>query len=68
VEQKPNLNLDLKLALLESGFSQRHLAWGSGVHENIISKIIRGYREPTEKEKQKISDFLLKAIEPKNLK
>jgi predicted transcriptional regulator len=58
MERKPTPNLSLKLILFEAGVSQRRLAWGSGVPENSISKILKGYREPTENEKEKIFRYL----------
>ena len=52
------LNIHLKVALMKRGLSQRDLAFGTEIDESRISKIIRGYEQPTPEMKQAISKFL----------
>ncbi|MFH0844904.1 MAG: helix-turn-helix transcriptional regulator [Pseudomonadota bacterium] len=51
-------NLDLKLALMKKGLSQRDLAFGTQIDETRISKIIRGYEVPTWEMKRAIAKYL----------
>lgn len=53
-----NMNWDLKFSLLEAGISQRQLAHNTGIAEDKISKIVRGYCEPKDAEKEKIFKFI----------
>lgn len=59
------INIPLKVAILESGLTQRDLARLSGLHENYISMLVRGRLNPNEAEKQKISAVVGK--EPQHL-
>lgn len=49
--------MELKMQLASDGISQRELARAVGVHESIISGIIRGWRNPDEDLKVKIAAF-----------
>jgi transcriptional regulator with XRE-family HTH domain len=51
-------NVALKVVLMKKGLTQRALAFGSGVDEGRISKIIKGYERPTREVKKAIADFL----------
>ena len=56
-------NLDLKMALMKRGLSQRELSFATEIDESRISRIIRGYEVPTRKMKKTISKFLGMAVE-----
>jgi transcriptional regulator with XRE-family HTH domain len=49
---------NLKLEIFKRGIRQNHLARMMGIREAILSKIIHGYREPSDVLKQKIADHL----------
>ena len=51
-------NTKLKVALMEKGFSQRDLAFGIRQDESRISRIVKGYEQPSEPVKHAIADFL----------
>jgi DNA-binding XRE family transcriptional regulator len=51
-------NTKLKVALMKKGLSQRDLAFGIRHDESRISRIIKGYEQPSEQLKQAIADFL----------
>ena len=49
------MRLDLKLAILASGKTQRQVAHECGISEKHVSDIVRGWRPPTAAELQRIS-------------
>jgi len=49
---------NLKLEIFKLGMHQNHLAREVGIGETILSKIIHGYREPTEAERAKLATYL----------
>lgn len=51
------VNIKLKTLLLERGISQRTLAWGTGIDEGTISKVVR-YGKDTAEIRERIADFL----------
>ena len=55
---KTQPNIQLKVALMKQGLTQRDLAFGSNIDESRISKIIKGYEAPTVEMKQAIADYL----------
>ena len=56
-------NIELKIALMKRGLTQRDLAFGSNIDESRISKIIKGYETPTVEMKQAIADYLGREVE-----
>lgn len=50
--------LNLKLQLFRLGIHQNRLARELGIDETALSKIINGYREPTERQRKQLADFL----------
>lgn len=50
--------LNLKLQLFKLGIHQNRLARDLGMDETALSKIINGYREPSEKQRKLLADFL----------
>ncbi|GAG11104.1 unnamed protein product [marine sediment metagenome] len=51
-------NFDLKMALMKKGLSQRDLSFSTQIDEGRISRIIRGYEQPTWEIKRDIAKFL----------
>ncbi len=49
---------NLKLQIFKAGIHQNRLARVLGIGETALSKIIHGYREPSEEERQKLSSYL----------
>ena len=49
---------NLKLQLWRSGFRQNRLAQLIGIHETLLSKIVNGFREPTQELRGKIASLL----------
>jgi transcriptional regulator with XRE-family HTH domain len=49
---------NLKLAIFKRGFRQNFLARELGINEAILSKIIHGYREPSESVRSRIAGYL----------
>jgi transcriptional regulator with XRE-family HTH domain len=49
---------NLKLQIFKAGIHQNRLARVLGIGETALSKIINGYREPSEIERQKLSEYL----------
>ena len=49
---------NLKLQLFKTGMRQNRLAQCLGLDESILSKIINGFREPTEELRKKIASLL----------
>jgi transcriptional regulator with XRE-family HTH domain len=53
---------NLKLQIFKAGIHQNRLAQLLGIGETALSKIIHGYREPSDDERRKLSSYL--AAEP----
>jgi hypothetical protein len=51
-------NSPLRLKIIEQFGTQERFAVESGINEAVISKIIRGLREPTEAQKEIFSELL----------
>ena len=51
-------NNPLRLKIIERFETQEKFAVRSGINEAIVSKIVRGLREPTEKQKEIFSKLL----------
>lgn len=49
---------NLKLQLFRSAVRQNFLARELGIDESILSKIIHGYREPSQAQRQMLSGYL----------
>lgn len=49
---------NLKLQIFRRGIHQNHLARELGMNETILSKIIRGYREPSEVQRKVLATYL----------
>jgi len=49
---------NLKLAIFKKGIHQNHLSKALGINEANLSKIIRGYREPSETQRRKLAIYL----------
>jgi transcriptional regulator with XRE-family HTH domain len=49
---------NLKLAIFKKGIHQNHLSKVLGINEANLSKIIRGYREPSESQRQLLAKYL----------
>lgn len=49
---------NLKLQLWKSGIRQNRLANMLGIDETIVSKIVNGFRQPSEETKRRIADLL----------
>lgn len=49
---------NLKLEIFKRGIHQNHLARVLGINEAILSKIIHGYREPSEPQRKLIAGYL----------
>ena len=49
---------NLKLQLFRNAVRQNFLARELGIDESILSKIIHGYREPSQEQRQKLSGYL----------
>jgi transcriptional regulator with XRE-family HTH domain len=49
---------NLKLAIFKRGIHQNHLAKELGINEAILSKVIRGYREPSPVLRQSLASYL----------
>ena len=58
MNKKPRINEKLKLALWKRKISQRELAFLLGVHEARVSKIIRGFEQPSNEIKNDIAKIL----------
>jgi transcriptional regulator with XRE-family HTH domain len=51
-------NTKLKVVLMTKGLTQRDLAFGIRQDESRISRIVKGYEQPSDHVKQSIADFL----------
>ncbi len=49
---KPKTNAALKMAIFQSGYNQGDIAVASGLSDSKLSRIIRGYAQPTRDEKR----------------
>lgn len=56
--QPPGLRIKLKVAILESGYSQVSLAKKIGVDQGVISRIVHGWLNPTKDQLTKIARAL----------
>jgi transcriptional regulator with XRE-family HTH domain len=54
----PFMYLNLKLQLFKTGMRQNRLAQKLGVDESILSKIINGFREPSQEMRTQIATLL----------
>src|SRR5687767_9120707 len=52
------MRLDLKIAILRSGKSQRRVAADAGLTENRLSEIVRGWIHPSDDERARIAAVL----------
>jgi hypothetical protein len=48
----------LRLRIIEHFGTQERFAFQAGINEAIVSKIVRGLREPTDKQKENFSKLL----------
>lgn len=53
---------ELKKTILESGYKQGYLAWLLGMDETLFSKAIHGHRTLSERQKEKLAQFLGKRV------
>jgi len=49
---------NLKLQIFKLGIHQNHIARELGIDESVLSKIIHGYREPSQVQRKQLSGFL----------
>jgi transcriptional regulator with XRE-family HTH domain len=49
---------NLKIAIFKKGLRQNHLAKDLGMNDALLSKIIHGFREPTNEQKALIATYL----------
>lgn len=49
---------NIKLQIFRKGIHQNQLARTLGIDETLLSKIIRGYREPSEAQRKQLADYL----------
>ena len=49
---------NLKLAIFKKGIHQNHLSKVLGINEANLSKIIHGYREPSESQRRSLATYL----------
>jgi transcriptional regulator with XRE-family HTH domain len=59
---RPTGDLRLKIAILETGRSQRRVAIDTRIGEVRLSKIIRGLQMPTPSERAKLAKYLDRPI------
>ena len=62
-QQMMQMNMPLKLAILESRRSQIAIAKAARIHESKLSRIIRGHDEPTDAEKKAIARALRRKVD-----
>jgi transcriptional regulator with XRE-family HTH domain len=63
MQRHPTLNLALKTAILASGKQQKRIARDTRIDETTLSHIVRGRREATEKEREKLARALGRRID-----
>jgi transcriptional regulator with XRE-family HTH domain len=49
---------NIKIQIFRKGIHQNQLARILGMDETLLSKIIRGYREPSETQRRQLADYL----------
>ena len=49
---------NLKLQIFRLGTHQNHIARALGIDESVLSKIIRGYRQPSQQQRRQLAEFL----------
>ena len=49
---------NLKLQIFRTGSHQNKLAKAVGIDETVLSKIIHGYRSPTNEQRKRLADYL----------
>jgi len=49
---------NLKLQIFKLGIHQNHIARELGIDESVLSKIIHGYREPSQVQRKQLCGFL----------
>jgi transcriptional regulator with XRE-family HTH domain len=49
---------NIKLQIFRRGIHQNQLARTLGMDETLLSKIIRGFREPSEAQRKQLADYL----------
>jgi len=49
---------NIKLEVFRRGIHQNQLARALGMDETLLSKIIRGFREPSEAQRKQLADYL----------
>jgi len=49
------MRINLKLAILEAGKTQREVAVTCGIAESRFSEIVRGWREPRPEERERLA-------------
>jgi transcriptional regulator with XRE-family HTH domain len=49
---------NIKLQIFRKGIHQNQLARALAMDETLLSKIIRGFREPSEVQRKKLADYL----------
>lgn len=52
------MQLELKVAILKAGWTQRQLARHTGISENRLSDIVQGWKQPRPDEALTIARFL----------
>jgi transcriptional regulator with XRE-family HTH domain len=58
--EKPDevMYVNIKLQIFRKGIHQNQLARTIGMDETILSKIIRGFREPSEAQRKQLANYL----------
>ena len=49
---------NIKLQIFRKGIHQNQVARTLGMDETLLSKIIRGFREPSESQRKQLADYL----------
>jgi len=49
---------NIKLEVFRRGIHQNQLARALGMDETLLSKIIRGFREPSEAQRKQLADYM----------
>ena len=49
---------NLKIQIFKMGIHQNNIARSLGIDESVLSKIIHGYREPSESQRKQLASFL----------
>ena len=52
------MRINLKVAILETGQTQRQIAFGCVIAESRLSEIVRGWTDPTEREQELLAEAL----------